>query len=338
MEISGIVKEIVDRAKLNKKTIVLPETTDLRILKAAEVLTEQNIANIILVGNEKEITALCEKNEISIDSDFIRIVDPMDSDKKEEYISYLYELRKAKGMTIEQAREILKDNVYFGVMMVKLGDADGLVSGAIHATSDTLRPALQIIKQKEGVRSVSSFFLMEIPNSKFGQNGRLIFSDCGLIEFPTEEQLCDIAVSSANTYRSFVGDTPKVALLSYSSKGSGKSDAVTKIANVAATLKSMNLDFDVDGELQLDAAIVPEVAKLKAPQSTVAGNANVLVFPNLEAGNIGYKLVQRFANAVALGPITQGLAKPVNDLSRGCNVEEIIGAVAITCVQAQDNK
>jgi phosphate acetyltransferase len=338
MEITGIVKEIVDKAKLNKKTIVLPETSDLRILKAASVITEQNIANIVLIGNKEDITMLCDKNEIDLDTSVIKIVNPLDNDKKEEYISYLYELRKAKGMTVEQAREILKDNVYFGVMMVKTGDADGLVSGAIHSTADTLRPALQIIKQKEGVRSVSSFFLMEIPNSKYGQNGRLIFSDCGLIEFPTEEQLCDIAVSSAKTYRSFVGNTPKVALLSYSSKGSAKSDAVTKIVNVANTLKSMNLDFDIDGELQLDAAIVPEVAKLKAPQSTVAGNANVLVFPNLEAGNIGYKLVQRFANAVALGPITQGLAKPVNDLSRGCSVEEIIGAVAITCVQAQETK
>ncbi|MCX8074711.1 MAG: phosphate acetyltransferase [Clostridia bacterium] len=335
MELNGVINDIVNRAKQVKKKIVLPETTDLRILKAAAIISDENIADIILIGSEKNILKLCDENEINLNTEKVKIIDPLMSDKTPIYVEKFYELRKSKGITIEQAHKTIEDSVYFGVMMVKLGEADGLVSGAIHSTSDTLRPALQIIKAADGVKNVSSFFLMEVPNSKYGLNGKLIFSDCGLIEFPTEEQLCDIAVQSARSYETLVLDKPKVAMLSYSTKGSAKSEAVDKIVRVTNALKNMNLDFEVDGELQLDAAIVEEVAKLKAPNSTVAGHANVLVFPDLEAGNIGYKLVQRFANGIALGPITQGLAKPVNDLSRGCNVEEIIGAVAITCLQAK---
>ena len=232
--------------------------------------------------------------------------------------------------------DIIKDNIYFATMMVKVGDADGLVSGAIHSTADTLRPALQIIKPDEGIRNVSSFFIMDIPNCDLDSNGKYIFSDCGLIENPTSEQLADIAISSAITYRNLLKEEPKVAMLSYSTKGSAKSESIDKVTEALKLVKEQEVDFEIDGELQLDAAIIKEVAALKAPSSTVAGHANVLIFPNIEAGNIGYKLVQRFAHATAIGPITQGLAKPVNDLSRGCSVEEIIGAVAVTCVQAEN--
>ncbi len=338
MELKGVVLDIVNKAKSDKKRIVLPETDDIRVISAASYLAKQNICDVILIGNENTILNICNENNIELGMDNVTIVDPLNNVKRDNYINAFYELRKHKGVTIEQASKILEDNVYFGMMMVKLNDADGLVSGAVHSTADTLRPALQIIKQKEGVKNVSSFFLMEVPNKKFGQNGLLVFSDCGLIEFPTEDELCDIAISSANSFRDLTNSSPKVAMLSYSTKGSAKNEAVSKISRVTERLKYMNLDFDVDGELQLDAAIIPEVANLKAKDSIVAGNANVLIFPNIEAGNIGYKLVQRFSDAIALGPITQGLAKPVNDLSRGCNIEEIIGAVAITCLQAQESK
>lgn len=338
MEFRGIVGNIVERAKLDKKRIVLPETTDVRVLTAASIIAKENIADIILIGDPEKILDLCYVNGIELATDKIQIVNPLMSDKRKIYANALYELRKAKGLTLEESDKLLESYTYFGVMMVKLNEADGLVSGAIHSTADTLRPALQIIKQAEGVRNVSSFFLMDVPDSEFGSNGKLVFSDCGLIEFPTEEQLFDIAVASANTFKNFVGEEPKVAMLSYSTKGSAKGEAIDKITRVVENLKASNVDFDVDGELQLDAALVPEVAKLKAPNSSVAGHANVLVFPDLQAGNIGYKLVQRFGKAIAIGPITQGLAKPVNDLSRGCNAEEIVGAVAITCVQAQTKK
>ena len=241
----------------------------------------------------------------------------------------LYELRKVKGITLEDAKKMNEDKVYFATMMVRANDADGLVSGAIHSTANTLRPALQIIKAAEGVKNVSSFFLMETPKKELGEDGVLVFSDCGLIEFPTVEQLVDITIESANSYRMLTGNEPKVALLSYSTKGSAKNEAIDKLNEVLKILNTMNLDFEFDGEFQLDAALIPEVAKLKAPDSKVAGHANVLIFPNLEAGNIGYKMAQRFGDALAIGPVTQGLKKPVNDLSRGSSVEDIIGVVAI---------
>lgn len=336
MEFSGITKDIIERAKLNKKRIVLPESSDLRILKAADIISREEIADITLVGSLEEIEFLCKVNDINLDFTKIKVENPEISEKREFYTNALFELRKNKGLSIIEAMDIIKDNIYFATMMVKVGDADGLVSGAIHSTADTLRPALQIIKPDEGIRNVSSFFIMDIPNCDLDSNGKYIFSDCGLIENPTSEQLADIAISSAITYRNLLKEEPKVAMLSYSTKGSAKSESIDKVTEALKLVKEQEVDFEIDGELQLDAAIIKEVAALKAPSSTVAGHANVLIFPNIEAGNIGYKLVQRFAHATAIGPITQGLAKPVNDLSRGCSVEEIIGAVAVTCVQAEN--
>ena len=334
MELSQITLEIIARAKQNKKRIVLPESSDLRILKAAEYIAREDIADIILVGSLEEIEFLCKANEIDLDFEKVIVENPLISDKRDFYINSLFELRKNKGLSMVEAIELINDNVYFATMMVKVGDADGMVSGAIHSTADTLRPALQIIKPADGIQTVSSFILMDIPNCELESNGRYIFADCGLIENPTSMQLADVAIAAATSYKKFMGDEPKVALLSYSTYGSAKGEAIDKIKNTLEFLKEAKADFEVDGELQLDAAIIPEVATMKAPTSAVAGHANVLIFPNIESGNIGYKLVQRFAHATAIGPLTQGLAKPVNDLSRGCNVEEIIGAVAVTSLQA----
>lgn len=336
MEYTGVINSILLKAKKNKKTIVLPESNDTRILKAASDIVDNDIASIILLGDDTQIKDMCKQQNISLNFDKVQIINPLTYSKKQFYAEKLHELRSKKGVTIELAQKMLEDSVYFGVMMVKLGDADGLVSGAIHSTSSTLRPALQIIKAAEGVKSVSSFFLMDIPISKYAKN--YIFADCGLIEFPTEDQLIDIAKSSVLSYKQFIGNDPKVAFLSYSTKDSAKDPSIDKIQNVVKKLKQANVDFDFDGELQLDAAIDKDVAKLKAPESSVAGNANILIFPDIQAGNIGYKLVQRFSSAIALGPITQGLAKPINDLSRGCTSEEIVGVIGITCVQAQAKK
>lgn len=337
MKDSKLIKKITDEAKKNKKKIVLPESSDTRVLKAASEVAINDIADITLIGNENEIKNVMKKNNIPVPENNFNIVDPAKSDKTNIYANSLYELRKHKGLTLEQASKIVLDNVYFGTMMVKLSDVDGMVSGAIHSSSDTLRPALQIVKQREDVGSVSSFFLMETQKQDLGSDGVFIFSDCGLIEFPTEEQLVDIVKSSVLSFKTLVKDTPKVALLSYSTKGSASSEQVQKTRNVCEKLKEQNVDFAFDGELQLDAAIIPEVAELKAPDSTVAGSANILIFPNLEAGNIGYKLVQRFGDAIALGPVTQGLKKPINDLSRGCTAKDIVGTIAITCIQANNN-
>ncbi len=334
MELSQITLEIIARAKQNKKRIVLPESSDLRILKAAEYIAREDIADIILVGSLEEIEFLCKANEINLDFEKIKVENPLISDKRDFYINSLFELRKNKGLSMIEAIELINDNVYFATMMVKVGDADGMVSGAIHSTADTLRPALQIIKAADGIQTISSFILMDIPGCDLESGGRYVFADCGLIENPTVPQLADVAIAAADSYRKFIGENPKVALLSYSTYGSAKSEAVDKIKNTLEFLKEAKVDFDVDGELQLDAAIIKEVADIKAPSSTVAGHANVLIFPNIESGNIGYKLVQRFGHATAIGPLTQGLARPVNDLSRGCNVEEIIGSVAVTCLQA----
>lgn len=334
MEFEGILNDIIKNAKKLNMNIVLPEAQDIRVLKAAEYVSKNKIANIILVGDENKIRNAASNNLVDISG--IKIEDPKISQKYIDYVNEFYELRKHKGITFEQAQDILKDEVYYATMMVKQGDADGMVSGAIHSTSDTLRPALQIVKQKEGVNTVSSFFLMETQNKNLGENGVFIFSDCGLVENPTEDQLVDISISSANTFKAIVSDNVKLALLSYSTKGSARSDMVNKTISVYNKLREKDVDFDFDGELQLDAAIIPEVAKLKAPNSKVAGHANVLIFPNLEAGNIGYKLVQRFGNATAIGPITQGLKKPINDLSRGCDTKDIICTIALTCIQANN--
>lgn len=335
MELEGIVSQMAEQVKKDMKKIVLPETEDKRVLKAASIVAQNGYAKIVLIGKEAEILAICRENNIDILQENIEIVDNLSSPKKQEYDNLLYELRKAKGMTLEQAKATTEDKMYFATMMVKAGDADGLVSGAIHSTANTLRPALQIIKAREGVKNVSSFFLMESPKKELGENGVLIFSDCGLIEFPTEEQLVDIAIESAQSFRELTGNEPKVAFLSYSTKGSAKNEAIDKINRVIDTLKAKNIDFDVDGEFQLDAALIPEVAQLKAPESKVAGHANVLIFPELEAGNIGYKMAQRFGGCLAIGPVTQGLKKPVNDLSRGSSVEDIVGTIIVTCMQAK---
>lgn len=335
MELDGIVAKMAQKVKQNLKTIVLPETEDVRVLKAASIILKEEIANIILIGDENEIKSLCEKENIDMSFSKVKIINNLTSSKKEEYANLLYELRKNKGMTLENAHEVIKDKVYFATLMVKANDADGLVSGAIHSTSDTLRPALQVIKAAEGIKNVSSFFLMETPKKQFGDDGVMLFSDCGLIEFPTVDQLVDITIESAQSYRLLTGEEPRVALLSYSTKGSAKNEAIDKLVEVLRILKEKNVDFDVDGEFQLDAAIIPEVAKLKAPDSKVAGKANVLIFPNLEAGNIGYKMAQRFGDALALGPVTQGLKKPVNDLSRGSSVDDIVGTIIVTCIQAK---
>ena len=332
----GILQTIVEMAKSKKRKIVLPESNDKRILEAATIIQENNIADIVLIGNKEEILDNIAKFNINNFSNNISIIDPNNYIKKEEYINTLYELRKQKGMTINQATELVKDYIYFATMMIKCNDADGMVCGAVHSTSDTLRPALQIIKSKEGIDTVSAFFLMESKHKEFGENGVFIFADCGLNPTPDVTQLCDITIESVNSFRKLVNANPKVALLSYSTKGSAKGENIDKTLAVLNKLQSMNIDFDVDGELQLDAAIVEEVAKLKAPNSKVAGKANILIFPDLNAGNIGYKIAQRFGDMLALGPITQGLNKPVNDLSRGCNVDDIVGAVAITCVQVED--
>ena len=335
MEFSSITEEIINKAKLNKKTIVLPESSDLRVLKAADYISKNNIANIILIGSLEEIEFLCKVNQIEIDFNLLTIENPQISSKRDFYINSLYELRKNKGLSMLEAIDLINDNVYFGMMMLKTGDADGLVSGAIHSTADTLRPALQIIKPADGQKTVSSFFIIDVPNCDFAAKGKYIFSDCGLIEEPTVEQLKDIAISSSRSYKQFTDVDSKVAFLSYSTYGSAKSEKVDKVKQAVELLKQEDVDFEFDGEMQLDAAIIPEVANLKCPSSTVAGKANTLIFPNIEAGNIGYKLVQRFAKATALGPLTQGLSKPVNDLSRGCSVEEIVGAVAVTVMQCE---
>ena len=335
MEVYGIVAEMAKKVKINKKKIVLPESEDSRVLKAAAIVAENDYADVVLIGKEEEIKKKCKDENINMPYDKIQIIDNMTSSKKEMYDNMLYELRKNKGMTLEEAKKINEDKVYFATMMVKANDADGLVSGAIHSTANTLRPALQIIKAADGIKNVSSFFLMETKKKELGENGVLIFSDCGLIEFPTKEQLVDIAIESAQSYKMLTGYEPKVALLSYSTKGSAKGEAIDKLNEVLNILKEKNVEFDVDGEFQLDAAIIPEVAKLKAQNSSVAGHANVLIFPNLEAGNIGYKMAQRFGDTLAIGPVTQGLKKPVNDLSRGSSVEDIVGTIIVTCMQAK---
>ena len=324
----GFIDEIKARAKADKKTIVLPETEDERTYKAAETVLKEGIADLILVGSKEEI----EKNKGTYDISGAAIVDPATNEKTEAYIAKLVELRQKKGMTEEQARELLLNNyLYYGVMMVKMGDADGMVSGACHSTADTLRPCLQILKTKPGTKLVSAFFLMVVPDCDMGDNGTFIFGDAGLEQNPDPEKLANIAISSAESFRTLTGHEPIVGMLSHSTKGSAKHADVDKV--VEATRIAHELA--PDRELQPDAAIVPSVGASKAAGSEVAGHANVLIFPDLDAGNIGYKLVQRLAKAEAYGPLTQGIAAPVNDLSRGCSAEDIVGVVAITSVQAQ---
>ena len=328
----SFIDGLKDKAKQNIKTIILTESEDKRVLKAAQKVKEEGFAKIILIGNEDDANKLAKENDIDISG--IQIINPETSEKFEEYANAFYELRKAKGMTIEKAREILKDNMYFGTMMVKLGDADGLVSGACHSTANTLRPALQILKTAPGTKLVSAFFLMVVPDCEYGENGIFIFGDSGLVENPTPDELSEIAISSSKSFEQLTGKQSKVAMLSYSTYGSAHSELTEKVIEGTKLLKEKMPDLICDGELQLDAAIIPEIAASKAPGSPLKGEANTLIFPNLDAGNIGYKLVQRLAKAEAYGPLCQGIARPVNDLSRGCNSDDIVGVVAITAVQA----
>ena len=330
----SFIENIKARAKSDKKTIVLPETSDIRTLKAAHQVLAEGIANVILIGDEAAINDKAE----GLDLSGAKIVNPATFEEMDAYIAELVKLREKKGMTVEKASQLLhKDELFLGVMMVKQGMADGMVAGAIHATADVLRPSLQILKTAPGTKLVSAFFVMVVPNCEYGANGTFVFSDAGLNQNPTSEELAAIAQSSAKSFQQLVGEEPIVAMLSHSTYGSAKHADVDKVVEATRIAKEEAPELKVDGELQLDAAIVPSVGSAKAPSSDVAGRANTLIFPDLDAGNIGYKLVQRLAKAEAYGPITQGIAKPVNDLSRGCSAEDIVGVVAITAVQAQNN-
>ena len=332
----AFIEEIKNRAKNDIKTIILPESEDKRVLEAASKVINQGFAKVILLGDENKISEDSKKYDINLDG--VDIINPLTSEKKEEYKQKLYELRKNKGMTLEQAEELLKEPIYFGMMMLKdeNSKADGLVSGAAHSTANTLRPALQILKTKPGTKLVSAFFVMCVPNCEYGENGTFIFGDSGLNQNPTADELSEIAISSSRSFEQLVQKEAKVAMLSYSTKGSAKSELTEKVIEATELVKEKETNLMVDGELQLDAAIVPEIAASKAPDSPLKGEANVLIFPDLDAGNIGYKLVQRLAKAEAYGPLCQGIAKPVNDLSRGCSADDIVGVVAITAVQAQE--
>ena len=330
------IEEVKNRAKQDIKTIVLPEGEDVRVLQAASIVKKEKYADVIIVGEEEKVCMLAKENAIDLTD--ISIVNPNTSEKFSQYAQKLYELRKQKGMTLEKAKELLQDNIYFATMMLKEGECDGLVSGACHSTSNTLRPALQILKTAPGTKLVSAFFVMVTQEKNLGERGTFIFGDCGLNEYPDAEALSEIAISSAKSFEQLIGSKPRVAMLSYSTYGSAHSPLTDKVVEATNILKEKNPDFVFDGELQLDAAIIPEIAHRKAKGSPIEGKANVLIFPDLDAGNIGYKLVQRLGRAEAYGPLCQGIAKPVNDLSRGCSAEDIAGVIAITAVQARITK
>lgn len=330
----SFIEEMKKRASSSIKTIVLPEANDKRVLAASQTVMKEKFAKVVLVGNKEEAEQVAKENEIDISG--VEFVEPAKSAKYDEYVQAFYELRKAKGMTEEKAKELMLDSTHFAMMMVKSGEVDGLVSGAAHSTADTLRPALQILKTAPNTKLVSAFFVMCVPDCKYGENGVFVFSDCGLNENPDAESLSEIAISSSKSFEQLVGKKSEVAMLSYSTYGSAKSELTQKVIDATNLVKEKMPELAVDGELQLDAAIIPEVAASKAKGSPVAGHANTLIFPDLNAGNIGYKLVQRLAKAEAYGPLCQGIAKPVNDLSRGCSADDIVGVIAITAVQAQN--
>ena len=329
------IEQIKNQVKDKKKTIVLAETEDIRTLKAAAIVKKEDFANTILVGDENEIQKLALENQVDIEG--IRIINPKTFSDFAKLKSTFYELRKAKGLTEEEAeRLLLEDKLYFGNLLVKCGYADGLVAGAVNSSANVLRPALQIIKTASDSKMVSSFFLMDVPNCEYGSKGVFVYSDCGMVQNPTSEELVEIAATSAKTFERLVGEKAKIAMLSHSTLGSAKHPDVDKVRTAVELAHRTYPELDIDGEFQLDAAIVPSVAERKAPNSKVAGHANVLIFPDLDAGNIAYKLTERLAHAKAYGPITQGLAKPVNDLSRGCNEQDIAGVVAITAFQCEE--
>ena len=329
----SVLDSIKEKAKADVKHILLPEGSEERTVQAARIITDEKIAKVTLLGDEEEIKKVAEKFNVCLCG--IDIINPLTDPDFEHYANGFYELRKAKGMTPEKARETIKNTLFYACMMIKEGKADGMVSGAINTTGNTLRPGLQIIKMAKGINTISSCFIMEIPNKEYGDNGLMLFGDCAININPNPDELASIAIATANTAKTLLGMDPKVAMLSFSTKGSAKHENVDKVTAALAKVKELAPDLDVDGELQADAAMVPKVAALKAPGSKVAGHANVLIFPDLQAGNIGYKLVQRLAGAEAVGPVSQGFAKPINDLSRGCSVADIVSVVAITAVQAQ---
>lgn len=327
----ALLERIVERAKAQKKTIILPEGEDRRTIEAAVMSVRDGVADIIMLGDENVI----KKEAGDLDLTGIDVINPLTSDKFDSFVSQYTEMRKAKGMTEDKAREELKDSVYFGCMMLHNGMADGLVSGAVHATSDLLRPALKIIKTAPGISTVSSYFLMEFPDKNLGDNGVLIYADCGVVIDPNVDELAAIAIASYGSAKAIAELDPKVAMLSFSTKGSASHPLADKVIEATKKVQELRPDILIDGELQGDAALVEAVGQKKAPGSPVAGKANVLVFPNIDAGNIAYKLTQRLAGATAVGPICQGFKKPVNDLSRGCNSDDILYAIAITVLQSE---
>jgi len=333
----NLMQDIVNRAKAHKQRIVLPEGDEIRTLKAANRLLEEEVANIILIGNPSEIKNLAQQNNLP-DIEKATFIDPLNHTKKADYAELLYELRKTKGLSFEQAKELAEDPLYLGCLMIKNGDADGEIAGARNTTGDVLRPALQIVKTLPGISVVSGAFLMFVQDHSYGADGVLVFADCAVMPNPNARELAEIAVTTARTTKALVGIEPKVSLLSFSTKGSAKHELIDKVVEATRIAKEMAPDLLIDGELQADAALVASVGNSKAPGSPVAGKANVLIFPNLESGNIAYKLVERLGKADAVGPILQGMAAPINDLSRGCSVEDIYKMVAITANQATGNK
>ena len=328
----NFIDTIRNNAKAKGRTIVLPEGTEERTLRAASILAQEGIAKIVLLGSLAEMDRLAKKNGTDLTG--VELVDPVESPKLKEYSQVLFELRKNKGMKEDEALELAKNPLYFGSLMVKNGDAHGMVAGAQNTTGDVLRPALQIIKTEQGISSVSGAFVMILPDKEYGENGIMVFADCAVNPNPTAEQLAEIAYLSGKTTKSLVGFEPKIAMLSFSTKGSANHELVDKVVKATEIAKEKYPQLAIDGELQADAAIIASVGASKAPDSPVAGKANVLVFPDLQSGNIGYKLVQRLAKAEAVGPVLQGMAKPVNDLSRGCSIDDIVNTVAITALQS----
>jgi len=332
MEISKMIRE---RALANPKIIVLPEGEEPRMVKATETIIKEGFAKIILLGNEKKIHEIADELKVKL-AGSVEIINPEDSDKFEKYSEVYFELRKHKGISMEDARNLLKDPLYFGALMVYLGDADGLVAGSINATGDVFRPALQTIKTAKGINIVSSCFVMVIPDCPYGDDGLIVFADCAINPNPDAEQLADIAIATAATGKALLGFEPRIAMLSFSTKGSAKHPLVDKVVEATRIAREKKPDLLIDGELQADAAIIPSIGERKAPGSKIAGKANVLVFPDLQSANISYKLVQRLSGAEAIGPVSHGMGKPINDLSRGCSAEDIVNVVAITVLQAND--
>lgn len=327
-----LLERVTQDAQSYQKRIVLPEGTEPRTLRATEIILNESIARIILLGNPGEIVQAAE--ELGVNIKGAVLVDPKTDERREAYAKEMVEIRKSKGLTMEEALQMLDDPLVFAPLMIKCGDADGEIAGAINATGDVLRPAFQFVKTMPGVSVVSGAFLMFVNDPHFGHDGILVFADCAVMPDPNEQQLAEIAITTAKTAKAIVGMEPRVAMLSFSTNGSAAHPLVDKVVNATAIARKLDPELKIDGELQLDAALIPEVAKLKAPDSEVAGRANILVFPGLESANIGYKLVQRLSQAEAIGPVLQGMAAPINDLSRGCSVSDIVNMVAITSNQA----